>query len=145
MTHKRIEIKNLIKASILNKTLCKENIYIHNFITFDDDIDLPAIGMYISSEDIIEDIHPRGSMRDTEINFVIYNRSNDPDNDNSSDIIANQIEEHIANIKNKDFEIRYIKTSYDSRNSSSMSNDEITVLTYSVKYCETIKYDFPLN
>ncbi|MBX9838743.1 MAG: hypothetical protein K2X69_10590 [Silvanigrellaceae bacterium] len=144
MTHKRIEIKKLLKDSIINKTECKENIYVHNFLTFDDDIDFPAIGIYISSEEKIEDVHPRGSIRDTEVNFVIYNRLNNPDNDNSSDIIANQIEEQIANIKIKGFEIRYIKTSYDSRNTETISNDEITVITYSVKYCETIKYDVPL-
>lgn len=147
MSHKRFEIKKLVKSKLLNNTLCKERVYTHNFITFDSDHDYPIIGMHITSEEKIEDIYPKGSTRQAEINFIIYNQL-DLENlidDNVSDTVANQIEEQIENIRSKEFEFKYIKTSYDAANSETINNNEFTVLTYSVNYVAAVKYDDPTN
>ncbi len=132
MGHKRGEIKKIIFDLLYENTTAYQNVFVQRYVSFQDDIEFPAISIFCDSEEIKEIVQPNGYVRNLDLNIVIYTR-NYIDDEDLSDKISNEIERQIAKYKSKDFEIIYAKMKYDGSGDGSHSNST-TVLTFNIEY-----------
>jgi hypothetical protein len=132
MGHKRSEIKKSIYDLLYENTTVGQNVFVQRYISFQDNIEFPAISIFCDSEEVKEVVQPQGYIRNLDLNIVIYTRTCE-DEEDLSDKISNEIEAQIAKFKSKEFECIYSKMKYEGSGDSVHSN-ATTVLTFNIEY-----------